>query len=107
MHNNRVQNTEFKIKTQWIMMTLNGLELCSEFQNDRTLGTGGSGPVLSRHHALQSPYTVCGVVGAANTSRRATAAPGPGNNTCKCFIESSFNACLKEMFRQDRRTPVT
>ena len=29
------------------------------------------------------------------------------NNTCERFIESSFNACLKMMFRENRLTHVT
>ena len=48
-----------------------------------------------------------GVVGAANTSRLAAAGRRSGNNTCECFIESSFNAYLDVMLLQDRGTPVT
>ena len=106
---NRGQNTKVKIETgsQWIMVTLKEVEVCPKFQTDRTSGTLSTGPVLSRHHALHSPRAPRVVVGAAYTSRLATAGRGSGNNTCKCFIESSFNACLKVMFPQDRDVPVT
>ena len=47
------------------------------------------------------------VSGAANTSRVVATGRGFWSNACECFIESSFNASLKVMFLQDRRTPVT
>ena len=51
---NRGQNTKVKIETgsQWIMVTVNEVEACPKYQTDRTSEAGGSGPVLSRHHAL-------------------------------------------------------
>ena len=49
---NEGQNTRLKIETgaQWIVVTLNEVEVRPKFQNDWTSGTGGTEPVLSRHH---------------------------------------------------------
>ena len=54
----KIQKSKFETDSQWIMVTLNEVEVCPKFQPDRTSGTGGSGPVLPLHHALQSPYAV-------------------------------------------------
>ena len=102
------QKTKIKIETgsQWIIVTLNEVEVCPKFQIDRTSGTLSTGPVCLdiMRYSLSAPR---GVVGAANTSRLAATGRESGNNTCECFIESSFNAYLRVMFLQDRRTPVT
>ena len=46
-----------------------------------------------------------GVVRAANTSRLAPA--GRRSGSCECFIDMTFNACLKAMFLQDKYTDVS
>ena len=105
---NSGQNTKVKIETdsQRILVTLNEVEVFPKFHTNRTSGTGGNGLVLSRRTIRCSLHTPRGAVGAANTSRQAAAGRRSGNNTCECSVESSFNACLKVIFLQDRRTPV-
>ena len=78
-------------------------------------------PYGHREPVVMGQYCLC-TIGCAVSVRRAmlsvqlTQADGrrpgeerpPPNNTCESFIKTSFNACLKVMFRQDnRRTPVT
>ena len=81
LFDDRGHKTKVEIETgsQWIMVALNKVKVCLKFQTYLTSGTGGIGPVLSRHHGC-SLRTPRGLVGAANTSRLAAAGRGSGNN---------------------------
>ena len=76
------------------------LTRCKYAQNFRQIGHRE--PVVLGRFCLCymccSPRVPRGAVCAANTSRRAAAGRWSGDNTSACFIESSFNACLKAMF---------
>ena len=100
-----MRKSKLKLALNGLWLHLTREKYAQIFQTNLTSGTGGSGPVLSRYHALQSP---CAAWRGrrSNTSRLAAAWRGSGNDTCECFIEPSFNACVIVMLLQDRRTPL-